>query len=102
MAKGSKTGGRTKGTPNKIRQEIIDKARENGEMPLDYMLRVMRDPLADDKRRDDMADSAAPYLHSKMPTAIVVPPRPADTLSEDDESVLNTYLHGLHAEADES
>jgi hypothetical protein len=30
------------------------------------MLAVMRDPAADDKRRDAMAMAAAPYLHSKL------------------------------------
>jgi hypothetical protein len=30
------------------------------------MLTVMRDPNADDKRRDAMAMAAAPYLHPKL------------------------------------
>jgi predicted RNase H-like nuclease (RuvC/YqgF family) len=30
------------------------------------MLSVMRDPRADDKRRDAMAMAAAPYLHPKL------------------------------------
>jgi hypothetical protein len=34
-----------------------------GEMPLEYMLRVMRDRTADQKRRDRMAVLAAPYCH---------------------------------------
>lgn len=35
-------------------------------MPLDYMLRVMRDPNATAKRRDEMAKAATPFLHSKL------------------------------------
>lgn len=35
------------------------------ETPVDYMLRVMRDPKADKKRRDIMAKSATPYVHRK-------------------------------------
>jgi hypothetical protein len=35
------------------------------ETPVDYMLRVMRDPKADKKRRDVMAKSATPYVHRK-------------------------------------
>ena len=35
------------------------------EEPLGYMLRVMRDPDADDKRRDSMARQALPYRHAK-------------------------------------
>jgi hypothetical protein len=37
-----------------------------GEVPLDFMLAVMRDPDADYKRRDAMAIAAAPYLHPKL------------------------------------
>ena len=33
--------------------------------PLDYMLSVMRDPTADNDRRDKMSYYAAPYMHSK-------------------------------------
>jgi len=39
------------------------------DMPLDYMLRVMRDPAVEPARRDEMAKLALPYLHPK-PTAI--------------------------------
>ena len=39
-----------------------------GELPLDYMLRVMRDPTADDNRRDHMAKAAAPYCHARLAT----------------------------------
>ena len=35
------------------------------ELPLDYMLRVMRDTTASATRRDEMARAAAPYLHAK-------------------------------------
>jgi hypothetical protein len=35
-------------------------------MPLNYMLRVMRDDKAEPKRRDAMAVAAAPYLHPKL------------------------------------
>lgn len=33
--------------------------------PLDYMLKVMRDDEADQKRRDEMAKIAASYVHQK-------------------------------------
>ena len=35
------------------------------ETPVDYMLRVMRDPKAAPSRRDQMAKSATAYLHRK-------------------------------------
>lgn len=38
----------------------------DAETPLEYMLRVMRDKGADDKRRDAMASAAAQYLHPKL------------------------------------
>lgn len=33
--------------------------------PLEYMLRIMRDPGADPARRDRMAAMAAPFIHRK-------------------------------------
>ena len=66
MAKGFKTGGRTTGTLNKRTQEMLDEIASTGEAPLQYMLRVMRDPEAPAARRDAMAIAAAPYVHSKM------------------------------------
>jgi len=58
--------GRPKGSRNKRTQALLEAAQVNGEMPLDYMLRVMRDPNAPPKRRDEMAKAAAPFLHSKL------------------------------------
>ena len=80
---------------------MLESVRASGETPLEYMLRVMRDDTADDARRDDMAKGAAPYVHSKMPTAIVTPPPPSGPITDDDQRLLNLYLTGLHAEADE-
>ena len=44
----------------------VDAAVANGEAPLDYMLRVMRDPTVDHQRRDAMARAAASYVHPKL------------------------------------
>ena len=59
----AKTGGRVKGTPNtatmikRLAEAEASLKRYEGaqtsEMPLDYMLRVMRDPVVDPARRDD-------------------------------------------------
>ena len=67
MAKRIKTGGRKKGSKNKInRQKELQKAAEiSGLTPLDYMLTIMRDKDAKDERRDDMAKAVAPYLHAR-------------------------------------
>jgi hypothetical protein len=74
--KGRKTGGRKKGSKNKIKppQDVIRKVEAEavanciatGETPLAYMLRVMRDPTVADPRRDEMARAAAPYVHGKI------------------------------------
>src|ERR1700741_1854719 len=36
--------------------------------PLDYMLGVLRNPHTTSPRRDDMAKSAAPYVHPRLST----------------------------------
>jgi hypothetical protein len=58
--------GRRKGSRNKRTRTLLEAAQNGGEMPLDYLLRVMRDPKASTRRRDEMAKAAAPYLHSKL------------------------------------
>ena len=42
MAKGNKTGGRTKGTPNKATQYTIDRLEELDFDPLDAMVRIAK------------------------------------------------------------
>jgi hypothetical protein len=65
-AKGFKTGGRTAGTLNKRTEAMLEEIASTGETPLQYMLRVMRDPEAPPARRDAMAVAAAPYIHCKL------------------------------------
>lgn len=80
MALGRKTGGRRKGARNRATEEARAAAKATGITPLDYMLSVMRDPKADNRRRDAMAMAAAPYIHPKLnsvePKPIVDPDRP--------------------------
>lgn len=68
MSRGGKRegAGRKRGALTKRTQDIAAKAAAEGETPLDYMLRVMRDPLADSTRRDDMAKASASYVHPKL------------------------------------
>ena len=35
-------------------------------MPVEWMLAVLRDPEAEQSRRDEMAKQAAPYLHPRL------------------------------------
>lgn len=66
-----KSAGRKKGGANRANEEARRKAAETGETPLEYMLRIMRDDMAEPGRRDDMAKSAAPYLHARLAAATV-------------------------------
>ena len=71
MARGRKTGGRKRGTPNKRTSVLAANAEAavagaGGDLPLDYMIRVMRDPTTEPHRRDAMAKAAAPYLHPQL------------------------------------
>ena len=72
--------GRPKGSRNKRTRAVLEAAEAGGEMPLDYMLTVMRDPDVDGKPRDAMAIAAAPYLHPKLssvePEPITDPEKP--------------------------
>ena len=60
--------GRPLGSKNKPKFELPEQRQHYAhvETPLDFMLAVMRDPLADLRRRDRMAKAAAPYCHTKI------------------------------------
>ena len=58
--------GRPKGAISLSTRAIIEAAQSGGEMPIAYMLRIMRDENVPDARRDRMARAAAAYLHSKL------------------------------------
>src|SRR5579872_2635317 len=66
MAAGRKTGGRKAGTPNRTTAQILAEIQAGGEMPLEYMLRVMRDPKLDNDRRDRAAHDAARFCHATL------------------------------------
>ena len=55
--------------PLAAEEAVETRAGSCADTPLDYMLRVMRDPAVEPARRDKMAKLALPYLHPK-PTAI--------------------------------
>lgn len=68
MAHGGKRpgAGRKPGGANKLTHEAVERAKETGELPLDFLLRIMRDPAADEAKRIDCAKAAAPYVHHKL------------------------------------
>lgn len=97
MARGGKraNAGRKTGSATKKTREIAEKAAENGQTPLEYMLDVMRSPmpkelaekLQDPKvklsvellsqlfgwhsMRFEAAKAAAPYMHPRLQTTTV-------------------------------
>ncbi len=66
MALGQKTGGRTKGTPNKASAAKAAAIAASGLTPLDYMLQVMRNKKNPTVMRLDAANKAAPFVHSRL------------------------------------
>jgi len=73
MARGGRRegAGRKKGVPNKISQSRIMRAALTGEMPLDFMLRLMRGAPVNGKPlsigdRIKLAVACAPYVHHKL------------------------------------
>lgn len=58
--------GRKKNGTNRVTEEAIAKAEAGGEMPLDFLLRMMRDDAADETKRIDCAKAAAPYVHARL------------------------------------
>jgi hypothetical protein len=78
MAKGIKTAGsgRKKGTKNKhkavseIMRDVVVQSVTKGELPLEFMLRLMRDENESKTVRCEMAKAAAPYVHAKVITEI--------------------------------
>jgi hypothetical protein len=67
-------------------------------MPLDYMLlTVMRDPNADNKRRDAMAMAAAPYLHPKISSV-----EPTPSTDPDKSKVTSIEVHFVEPNFDTS
>lgn len=66
VPKGTRVGGRQKGTPNKVTLARESEIAASGLTPLEWMLDVLRDPAQDFARRDDMAKAAAPYVHPRL------------------------------------
>ena len=69
MARGSKPGerrgGRKPGVRNKRTAAVLAEIEASGEMPLAYMLRVMREST-EPERKDRMAMAAAPFCHPRL------------------------------------
>jgi hypothetical protein len=58
--------GRKAGSVSKLDAEARRKAQESGQMPLDFLLGIMRDEQQDHRSRLDAAKAAAPYCHAGL------------------------------------
>lgn len=58
--------GRKKGVQNTVNALVRERALASGESPLEYLLRIMRDPTQDGSIRLETAKAAAPYLHPRL------------------------------------
>jgi hypothetical protein len=58
--------GRKKNGVNRVTEEALAAAEAGGEMPLAFLLRIMRDEGAEEAKRIDCAKAAAPYVHAKL------------------------------------
>jgi hypothetical protein len=80
MARGRKTGGRKRGTPNRrtiAQQEIA----ASGLLPLEFLCSVYRDAKQSMTRRIEAARCAAPYIHPRISTTEAPPPKPDEVIS---------------------
>ena len=74
--------GRKPGTINRFSKDLLDKAAQSGQLPVDYMLGVMRDESLDTRLRIDAAKAAAPYVHQKLSAISVYVATPDATHEE--------------------
>ena len=63
--------GRKPGSLSRFNREMVERASSGGDLPLDFMLEVMRDESLGIRLRIDAAKAAAPYVHQRL-SAIAV------------------------------
>lgn len=104
MAKGIKTGGRVKGTPNratKAREEIIARSRAT---PLEFLLDVMQDDEKPLDVRLFAAKAAAPYVHPRLSSTEVkgdITHRMAESISEEHaRHIAQDFIESVRSGAD--
>lgn len=73
MARGGyrEGAGRKPGSTNRFSKKLVARAQSEGDLPVDYLLSVMRDETLETRIRVDAAKSAAPYLHHKLASVAV-------------------------------
>lgn len=73
MALGRKTGGRTKGTPNKATSEVKQYAQQFSKAAINELVKIMADEEADAKARVMAANSILDRAHGKPSQEITGP-----------------------------
>jgi hypothetical protein len=63
---GAQVGRLTRAKRERMKLEELENSLENGEMPLDFMLRIMRDRREPGSTRFLAAKAAAPYCHAQL------------------------------------
>ncbi len=88
MHGGKRNGaGRPKGAIGERSRALIEEAEATGEMPIAYMLRVMRTENISSLRRDAMAKAAAAYLYPRITP--VMEPEPVESESIESSAATN-------------
>ena len=72
MARGRKTGGRTKGTPNKTTAEVKKHAQQYDKESIDLLMAIGRNVKADEKARVMALKEVLDRGHGKSPQAVEV------------------------------
>jgi hypothetical protein len=92
MPKGGKRAGagRPRGSLQKRHKVIVEDPTEL--MPVEWMLAVLRDPEAEQSRRDRMAEVAAPYLHPRLNAVGITSTNGPEQLKSPQETLLEKDL----------
>jgi len=98
--------GRKRGSVSKLDAEARKKAMEDGAMPLDFLLGIMRDEQQDHRSRLDAAKAAAPFCHARLSSTevsgpnggpVAVQTRVLDVSHITDEAELDALERALRA-----
>lgn len=64
---GKRSGaGRKKGSRNKLQEALVLAAAEEGELPLPFFLKIMRDPAMPASMRFAAGELAMPFCHARL------------------------------------
>jgi len=84
MAKGFKTGGRLKGTPNKRTQDLTERLAELGCDPVEGMARLAMDPNSSPDLKGRMYAELAQYVYPKRRAVEQTVIDPKDEMTEEE------------------